>query len=120
MVRITADYDALPDMNKYPWKIQVSSPGGGVIESSDDFLYEAPESKYSDNLSWEVKEGKEWSRDLKRALYVRLKGEIYAAVTLDVKVYHTNKARIVVSSLINPSGSRNLEYDPAKEIDNGK
>jgi len=119
-VSISADYDAVPDTNRYPWKLKVSSPGGVVIESNDAFLYQAPDSDYSESLSWKIEEGKEWSRDLKRSLYVRLKSGVYAGVTIDAKAYHTNEARIVVNSFINPSGSRNLEYDPSKLIEGRK
>lgn len=115
-IKILANYDSIPDTNKYSWTLEISSPGGAVIESNDAFLYKAPKSNYEESLVWKVQEGKEWSRDLKRSLYVRLKSGAYAGVTIDTKVYHTNSARIVVNSLINPSGSPNLEYDPSKEL----
>jgi hypothetical protein len=105
-VSILADYDSIPDMNKYPWKLEVSSPGGEVIESDGAFLYKAPDSGYVESLEWTVSEEQKWSTDLKRSLYVKLRDGSYAGVTIDAKVYHTNKARVVVNSLMGTSKNR--------------
>ena len=117
-IRVTADYNSTTGTTNYPWTIEIEAPGGGIVATDDPYPYRAPESGYESRFSWNSTNptGK-WTRDLTRTIYIKGRGgEFYASAKLSVKVFHTNSASITMDTLVNPSGSPNLEYDPEKEI----
>ncbi len=117
-IRVVADYQAADGTTRYPWTLEIEAIEGGLISSADPYPYRAPETGYQPELSWDStdRNGK-WSRDLLQTLYVEGRNkEFYASIRLDMKVFFANSASIEMNILVNPSGSRNLEYDPAKEI----
>ena len=56
-----------------------------------------------------------WRRDLSKDYFIRLADSTFARVKIELMV-GGNFNFVVLESYLNPSGSRNLEYDPAKEI----
>ncbi len=117
-IRLYTNQELATQTRQYSWGVEIEAVNGGIMESKDAFLYQAPAKGYVDSLSWEQGANDiSWSRDITRKLYVKLKKDgSYASFKIDVKIYHSNKARLLIESLVNPSGSRNLEYDPKKEI----
>jgi len=118
-IKINADYRKREGTVNYPWTVEVEIPEGGATIAKSPHPYMAPEFGYKTNLFWNSKtNSKSWSRDLKQTVYVKGKGgKFYASVTLSVKIFHTNSASIVMDVLLNPAGSRNLEYDASKRIE---
>lgn len=118
-IRIFADYDSNVGSNNYPWNIEIEAPGGGgVQETAQPYPYQAPENGYESRLRWSFpKEDGSWTRDLNRTIYIKGPGgEFYASAKIDIKVFHTNSASIVMETLLNPAGSRNLEFNAEKQI----
>ena len=117
-IKIDADYSKGKVTVDYPWVVEVKIPEGGAIIAESSHLYMAPESGYKTKLSWGSKANSmPWSRDLKQKIYVKGRGgKFYASIDLRVKIFHTNSASIVMDVLLNPAGSRNLEYDASKRI----
>lgn len=104
----------------YEWKATFEAVGGGgLIESKDDFMYRAPESGYEPKIEIETKPGNpNWAMEKRIAFYLKSRGgQNYARVVLDLMTGSDKpKTGFSFESYLNPSGSRNLEYDPAKEI----
>lgn len=96
----------------YDWRIQVNVKGGGLIEHNDVFALEAPESGYRSDFAAELHPANGASAD----------------VTLDKEFYFYfgqprrygrfrlrtdgDRPKVLIDYWLNPTGSRNLEYDP--------
>jgi hypothetical protein len=100
----------------YDWKCRVSVPGGGLVERTGPFDFEAPAEgyresdeivMYSNDPQWDKRFGKEYFIKLKNKTYARMKFSFTSAGDHFFRI----------ESYLNPtSGSRNLEYDPEKRI----
>lgn len=106
-------------LQRYPWSVSISAPGGGLIESTSRRMYQAPESGYATVLSYQ-ETGKEesYKGQFDRRFYVKTGTGRYARLIVDLST-QTNPqypSTIGIIWWLNPSGSRNLEFDPAKVI----
>lgn len=96
---------------KFNWKLRVSVPGGGLIETEEEFNFEAPESGYKPAIEIDMPNDTEnWRTDFQRKLFIRLPDGKYGRIDLFLLA---RNGVYTVGSSINPSGSRNLEFDPA-------
>ncbi len=102
----------------FDWSVTFQAVDGGFLESTDEFMFVAPESGYQQ--SFEVKMSKDdpqWRLELKKKFYVKSRaGKLYASVEVDIISQYNQEAAIDVKAFVNPFGSRNLEYDPEKQI----
>jgi hypothetical protein len=106
---------------KYDWTATIEAVDGGVIVSTDELMYRAPESGYEPKLTIAAStKDPKWSRSKSVSFYLKSRGK-YARVTADFTTdYDKPKTGFRVTAYINPSGSRNLEYDPAKALSTGR
>ncbi len=99
-----------PNAKTFDWLLQVSVPGGGLVQTSDEFALEAPQAGYQPvvKISMNATNGN-WSESFTGRFYVQLPGPKFARVDLFLSAYN---GAFTVQSDVNPSGARNLEYDP--------
>ena len=95
------------------WSVTLEANGGGVIETNDALMFEAPESGYAPKWTENFKMGSEnWTTRLSRKFYIKaLNGEIYARLEIYFRPFFSNYKqdnKIVVKYWLNPQGSRNL------------
>ncbi len=101
----------------YNWSISIGAVNGGLIDNDDEFLYQAPESGYRQNMDMFFDKTYRWSDDAYKKIYLKSRnGQVYAKLKVSILAYQSGKGLIRISSTINPNGSGNLEYDPAKRI----
>jgi hypothetical protein len=105
-------------MDHFNWNVQIEIVGGGLSEVKDPYPNLAPESNYQASFQFSVQAGSSnWTQRLTKMFYVHLRKGEYGRIMLDLT---TDSERpdtgISIESWINPSGSRNLEYDSKKEI----
>jgi len=100
-----------PDDQIYDWSFRVTVPGGGLLLSTNEFDFLAPERGYEPSGLVEMKSslGDDWQSRMKREYFVKLPDGNYAHVILDLM---SHNGSLKVQAFINPSGSRNLEFDP--------
>lgn len=96
-------------------------PNSGIL-LSDQLLYKAPSTGYQNSVRFSLPTD---TSDLMKYLYIKLdNGKFYGR--LDTEFYIDSPddsdpmARIHITSWIDPSGSRNLEYDPDFQFDEFK
>lgn len=88
------------------WKCRVTALGGGLIPTNEEFPFLAPVNGYRASDEWSV--GSEnWSEKVERQYYVRLSDGDFGRVRIRVIGAATPFFRL--ESLLNSSGSRNLE-----------
>jgi hypothetical protein len=97
----------------FAWKVRVEVPGGGLVANADQFQFEAPENGYAPAVEYEMPasgiDGK-WRDRFEQTYFVKLGNGDYARMRFQMIAGGNHFA--VVESYYNPSGSRNLEYDP--------
>jgi hypothetical protein len=109
-----------PSRGRIDWTVFIEAPRGGIIESEDDFdfMLKAPLDGYIQEIQWgETKDDPKYTGRLSRNIYFRSSdGSVFAAINVRVNASPSGSVRVELTNLINPRGSRNLEYDPAKRI----
>jgi Carboxypeptidase regulatory-like domain len=107
----------------FDWTWTIDGVSLMVQATTDEFPQTAPLDGYVS--SWKIQQragARNFHREAKVRLYVRTSGARYGVV--DLHLSHPHKQEIgptlSVKSYVNPSGSRNLEYDPRKVAGTGK
>jgi hypothetical protein len=103
---------------KYNWSFVIEGVDGGVIESSDEFMYQAPESGYQPRYEYTMNPtDANWQEMVRKNFYVKSRsGQVYGRMNVEVRSSYQDKAVFSVKYFANPEGSRNLEYDPAQAL----
>jgi hypothetical protein len=105
----------------FAWSVTIEGRNGAeIVETTDEFMLQAPTDGYKSKLVREYKESRGNSRQKVR-FYVRSKGrKLYAAVDFEMAAYRrmngSEPASIIITATVNPNDSPNVEYDPAKNI----
>lgn len=100
----------------FSWTLSLSIPGGGLVPVTDLYPNEAPDRGYQTVSMHMPVDAKNWSASAIQTYYV-YDGKHYGRLAVNVMAdYQPPPTHIEFEAFINPSGSRNLEYDPAKAI----
>jgi len=103
----------------YDWTLTIEAVDGGVIESSDEQMFRAPEEGYQPKIIFHMPaNAPDWTDEKAMAFYVKSRGgKQYGRVELSVMVGSDKPSTgLSFRSAVNPSGSRNLEYDPTQDL----
>lgn len=102
------------DTHNFDWTLNLSGIGAaGFIESSDEFMFMAPDSGYQSSIAiHELAGASDYVRRVSRNYYVRLAdGTTYGRINVDIRPQYNDEGAIDLTLYLNPNGSRNLEYD---------
>lgn len=108
------------NQHRFDWRYQLSVPGGGLIERTGQFDFEAPADGYQASAEFNMPAtAQQWSVDGQKQYFVKLPDGRYARFL--IRFYARQQRNFVVlESYINPTpGSRNLEFDPTRVIKPG-
>ena len=106
-------------MNPSSWAVSVKAIGGGVVETTDLFMNEAPNEGYEPSWNISFKKGALGykSRSEKHFYLKSRSGKSYSKVKMIFWPYYRADAdAIEIKAWVNPNASRNLQYDPSKRI----
>ena len=116
-LKFTCERGESPQGQPFDWKWRVEAVNGALLETKEEFAQVAPQEGYEP--AWEITQAataKPFRKNGQARFYVRGADNRYARV--DVEMAHPNSRsvgpRVTVTSFLNPSGSRKLEYDPSK------
>jgi hypothetical protein len=110
---------------KYDWSFTMTAIDGGFIEvTNDDYLNEAPESGYQPQYimarhAADVVNYSTWPLyHTDRTFYVKSRsGQVYGHFHIsELQPAYRDMAALKIEFYANPAGSRNLEFDPNKQI----
>jgi hypothetical protein len=105
------------DMGRFDWRFKFAAPSGGFLKRTNEFSFVAPEDGYVEFLEFAMTKNmkEDWKRGDQGEYFVKLKDDMYGRV--HIKLYPNEQFNMfTMESFLNPSGSRNLEYDPKKTI----
>lgn len=106
-----------PEPAPYAWRMRIEVPGGGLVRYEGNYKFVAPETGYAPAFEFSMPvEGinGQWSDECWTHFFVHLPDSRYASMSFRMLAGGGHFA--VVQSFYNPSGSRNLEFDPDKQI----
>jgi hypothetical protein len=93
---------------KYDWRCRVTIPGGGIVTTSDEFAFLAPESSYQQTAEITMPADRpDWKSDVDLKFFYRLADGRYGRMTFSMIA--GGQHFCMIDSFLNPSGSRNLE-----------
>ncbi len=100
------------EKRRYPWKLRISVPDGGLIQRKDEFIFMAPVDGYEPSVEVSASPADDhWQRDFDGQFFVKLKDGTFARLAL--LLVTGGDHFVMIESFLNPKpGSRNLEYDP--------
>lgn len=100
----------------FDWRASLYIGDGGFVETDDEFPFTAPEQGYKKELevNMSTSNGKEWRFSWESRCYAKF-GQPPTYCFLRVHLYGGSKD-VYVECYVNPSGSRNLEYDNDKDV----
>jgi hypothetical protein len=93
---------------KNEWSVWVTIPDGGLVEQTDEFPYEAPESGYQSVMQFQFQQGRaNWTTSVRKDFYIKFGNPPrYGRLHLDTSIV---MAGVRLTYVINPDGSRYLE-----------
>ena len=103
----------------YEWTLTVESLGGGLIESNDEQMYRAPAEGYQPKLVIHMPaDAADWTDEKSFNLYLKFHdGKEYGRAELKALIGSDRQTTpFYITSFINPTGSRNLEYDSMQNV----
>jgi hypothetical protein len=106
--------DGEMDLNKrYDWRCLVTVLGGGLLVTTNQFDFLAPENGYltTDKIEMLKTMDAGWRSEVQKNYFLKLKSGTYARMRF--LIIAGGDHFFEVQSFVNPSGSRNLEFDPA-------
>ena len=114
-LRIRLRYVAPDDpARKHERELTLEAPTGGLIETQDTYIFEAPASGYASQIQYVVKPTDLTFGGWKRKYYLRSRdGRLFAGFEMAFTLF---PHAIELNGSVNPNGSRHLEPDPAKQI----
>jgi hypothetical protein len=98
------------------WTLTLEIQGGGLIEIHDPYPYKAPEDGYNETMS--IASGPNLRSDsisVVRNFYFKMANGSFGRLTVDLSPNLPSPMGFGIGSYLNPSGSRNLEYDETKD-----
>ena len=107
---LQVEFQAGPPLDNFPsrisWQCQVTIPGGGLIQTDEEFPFFAPESGYNDSDEWSITTTN-WTQQVQKQYYVKLRNGDFGRVI--IRVIGATSPFLRLESYVNPSGSQNLE-----------
>ena len=102
---------------KFDWSFTLSAVDGGILEAQG-YLNEAPEGGYQPAYDGSVSASDpNWQPEVQRTFFFKSRGgKAYGHCHITIIPSYQSAAAIEIESYVNPASSRNLEFDPAKEI----
>jgi hypothetical protein len=89
------------------WRCRVRVPGGGLIQTEEEFPFLAPQTGYAESDEWAI-DTTNWTEQVNKQYYVKLRDGRFGRVKLRI-IGVPSRAYFRMESFLNPSGSRNLE-----------
>ncbi len=105
---------------RFDWSFNIEAIGGGLIEAvHTQYLNEAPAESYEPQIAQELKGAdREWSDVARKTFFVKSRdANQFACVITEIRANYQGAAVFSIRYFVNPKpGSRNLEYDPTKQV----
>ena len=105
--------------DNFNWSFSMTANRGGLIEvTNNDYLNEAPARGYQPQYKLDQRPADAKWRGEEGTFYLKSRrGQVYGHFHIRLDPVYRDGAMLEIESFINPAGSRNLEFDPAKQTE---
>jgi hypothetical protein len=105
-------------LHPYDWQVRIELINGGGVEQNDPYPYWAPENGYQPFFETGMSSNNiPWNEEFRQNFYTKNAQGQYGRLFIDVSTSSKRpETGITIEAWINPSGSQNLEFDPAKQV----
>src|SRR5262249_53487440 len=107
---LSVEFHAGPAVERFPsritWQCRVSVPGGGLLETSEEFPFVAPEAGYSTSDEWTIGTTN-WTQQVNKQYFLKLRDGAFGRLKL--RVIGAKEPFFRLESFVNRDGSRDLE-----------
>ncbi|MEI6076958.1 MAG: hypothetical protein WCS94_15365 [Verrucomicrobiota bacterium] len=96
----------------FEWHATIEAINGGLLQSDDEFMYEAPEQGYQPKIQIDMPaDTNKWANIYDISFYAKTRNEhVYSWVKLEFRVDSPKtQTGFTITSAANPNGSRNLQ-----------
>ncbi len=103
----------------FDYTFSLNIADGGLVEATDEYPYLAPEQGYQPIATFTMAaNAKDWTARFDRLYYFKARnGQVYGRIKIHLTAdYEGPTTHFEFELYANPSGSRNLEFDPKKQI----
>ena len=103
---------------QFDWSLTIeAAPGGGIALRNEELMFEAPEGGYEQSWTQDIG-GKDESYAISKTVkfYLKTADGKYASIQAEIGHMTIPEAEVNLLAYVNPSGSRNLQYDAKKRI----
>ena len=104
-------------IDRFDWTVQIQVAGGGLVETTDMYPYEAPAGGYQPSFDFsEEKAAPNWTQRLTKTFYFQNTKGNFGRVTIDLTAdsERPQGTGVTIEAWLNPSGSRDLEFDSSQ------
>jgi len=110
-VTFTRPLNAKYYKTKIDWSVTIEGIGGGLIETDDVFMNEAPKFGYQKKWRLEMKaDDSDYQFEAKRKFYLKSRnGKVYGRLEFEFIPIYNDQSVINARWWLNPNGSRNLQ-----------
>ena len=101
---------------KFDWRCRITIVNGGLQGYTEEFPFQAPSGGYApfDEINMPLSLGDKWGDRAKRSYFLHLANGNYGRMNFEI--IPGGDHFFDLESYVNPSGSRNLEFDPNKIV----
>lgn len=105
---------------RFAWSAEITIEGGQIVErvAKDQYDYTAPIDGYISQFTFSQEPDmteQRWHPSLRKEFYIRFEDSTFARVEMRV-VPVSSTPFFMIRGYYNPSGNRNLEYDPSLDV----
>jgi hypothetical protein len=96
---------------KFNWSVTISVPDGGLLQTNEEFMFEAPTDGYQQSIEVQMTTNDlHWTAGVKMQFYFKSRnGSVYGRAAATIYPQYQKAAAIDMDYYVNPTGSRNLE-----------
>ena len=120
IIKLTRDPLIVDRRKPFNWSVELTITNGGFLEFNNQiYPYEAPAEGYQSHIVFNFPTNMVgWTNEVKRNYYFKAQdGKAYGRMAVDILADRPQPPTYFDADIyVNPAGSRNLEFDPAKEI----
>ena len=119
-IRMTRKPINIDRSGTFDWSVNFTVNGGGLVEISDLYPNEAPVEGYEPSITRSTRAGPPYftGNALDQWYYLKSRdGQVFGRVRVHITAdYQPPPVRLEIDAFVNPSASRNLQYDPSSQL----
>ena len=95
----------------FDWSCAIEALNGGVMETTDEFMFLAPESGYQPSIRLEFRAAESgWASQVRKQFYIKSRGGgLFGRIDAEIIADYTDRSVLNLRYAVNPAGSRVLE-----------